>query len=81
MKLNEILKILVSLPHQIVPSLNHNSTDVSFYVSLVKKLPFNNRRFVHKTVSIMLKIVSETFEDNYKVESSVTVEIRTVDGT
>ena len=28
-----------------------------------------------------LKIVSETFQENYEVETYVTVEIRTVDGT
>ena len=49
--------------------INHHLTGVSLAVSLPKNLVTNNRRFVHKTVSITLKIVSETFQENYKVET------------
>ena len=50
-------------------------------VPLPNKLVIKNRRFVHKTVLITLKVVSEAVQENYKVETYVTVEIRIVDGT
>ena len=61
--------------------LNHNSTGVPMAVPLPNKLVIKNRRFVHKTVLITLKVVSEALQENYKVETFVTVEIRIVDGT
>ena len=61
--------------------LNHNSTGVPLAVPLPKKFHLDNLQFFHKTVSTALKVVSETFRENYKMETYVTVEIHTVDGT
>ena len=65
----------------IILYINHNSTGVPMAVPLPNKLVTKNRRFVHKTVLITLKVVSEALQENYKVETYVTVEIRIVDGT
>ena len=78
------IPILSPISHTTLPNLNdtyiHNSSGVLFGVLLPKNLQLNNLRFIHKTVSTTLKDVSKTFQEKFKVETYVTVGIRTVVG-